>query len=54
MNTVAEAADVMSTLMTTTATITSSSKQTSYFEIKVSLLYLMVFGDMYIALKQLE
>jgi hypothetical protein len=58
MNTAAEAeaVAVMPTLMTTTttATITSSSKQTLYFKIKVSLLYLTVFGDMCIAFKQLE
>ncbi len=54
----AEAAAVTTTMtmtmMTTTTTTTSSSKQILYFEIKVSLLYLTVFGDMYIALIQLE
>jgi hypothetical protein len=52
----AGAVAVMPTLMTTTttATITSSSKQTLYFKIKVSLIYLTVFGDMCIAFKQLE
>ncbi len=59
MTTAAEAAEVMTMMMTTTTTtttttITSSSKQTSYFEIKVLLLYLTVFADMYIALIQLE
>jgi hypothetical protein len=57
MTTAAEAAEVMTMMMTTTTTtttITSSSKQTSYFEIKVLLLYLTVFGDMYIAWIQLN
>ncbi len=50
----AEAAAVTTTMTmtmmtTTTTTTTISSKQTLYFEIKVSLLYLTVFGDMYIA-----
>jgi hypothetical protein len=57
MTTAAEAAEVMTMMMSTTTTTiitTSSSKQTLYFDIKVSLLYLTVFGDMYIALIQVE